>query len=103
MHSIETDKETDSDLPRNLKQITHKKSSICNISKIENKIEGYIAYLLEQPNETIKSDLSSNDKPFYAKNSVSKRKTITLHLIYGAAFKRYSKVLHKWINSDKFS
>ena len=54
----------DSDLPRNLKQITNIKSSICNTRKNEDEIASHIAYLLEQPNEAIKSDPSSNDQPF---------------------------------------
>ena len=58
------DRETDSDLPRNLKQITNLKSSICNARKNEDEIASHIAYLLEQPNEAIKSGPSSNDQPF---------------------------------------
>ena len=97
------DRETDSDLTGNLKQITNIKSSICNTRKNEDETASHIAYLLEQPNEAIKSDPSSNDQPFLQKNSVSERKTTNLHLIYGAVFKRYSKVLHKWLSSGKFS
>ena len=58
------DRETDSDLPRNLKQITNIKSSICNTHNNEYEIANHIAYLLEQPNDAIKSDPSSNDQPF---------------------------------------
>ena len=58
------DRETDSDFPRNLKQITNIKSSICNTLKNEDEIASHIAYLLEQPNEAIKSGPSSNDQSF---------------------------------------
>ena len=58
------DRETDSDLPRNLKQITNIKSSICNTRKNEAEIASHIAYLLEQPKQAAISDPSSNDQPF---------------------------------------
>ena len=58
------DRETDNDFPRNLKQITNIKSSICNTPKNEAEIASHIAYLLEQPKQAAISDPSSNDQPF---------------------------------------
>ena len=51
-------------MPRNLKQITNTKSSICTTRKNEAEIASHIAYLLEQPKQAAISDPSSNDQPF---------------------------------------